>query len=80
MCVCIIYFHNFAQHRVTVPLYLLHAERMHRIATGLFAALIDATSEKKPAYKATDCAAMFSQTPAKHALSIVVHTEPGLIH
>lgn len=66
--------------RVAVSLCLLHAERMCRIATGISAALIDAMSEKKPAYKATDRAPMFSQTRVRHALSIAVGTEPGLIH
>lgn len=77
-----VYFHNIAHPllpRVTVSLCLLHAERMHTIATGISAALIDATSEK-PAYKDTDWATLFSQTPVRHALSIAVHTEPGLIH
>ncbi len=77
-----VYFHNIVHPvlpRVPVSLCLLHAERMYRIATGISAALIDATSEK-PAYKATDWVAMFSQTPVRHAPSIAVHTEPGLIH
>lgn len=59
MCVCAlmhVYFHHIVHPLlplVTVSLSLLHAERMRRIATGISAALIDATSEK-PAYKATD--------------------------
>lgn len=58
---------------------LPHAVGMCRIATGISAALTDAASEKN-AYEATDRATVFLQTPARHALSIAVHTEPGLIH
>lgn len=85
LCMCVltqVYFHNIVDPllpRVTVSLCLLHADRMCRIATGISAALIDAPSQK-PAYKATDWATVFSQTPARHALSIAVHAEPGLIH
>ena len=54
---CAVYFHNTVApllSSITVSPCLLHAERMCGIVAGIFAALIDARSEK-PAYNATDC-------------------------